>query len=168
MRFLNGLMRVQFDPPDDGHVFESRFYPKVIEDQRYLATAIRYVVSNPVRASLCASARDWNWSSHHAVIGVRSHRAWFDRAGVLALFGDDESEAIEQYVAFVDEVVDSVPPWDAAAQSRRRREDMIMRASANGATVPAIALAVGASTSTVRRVIRSAANHPNHPVPGTR
>ena len=147
-----------------GHLFESRFFPKVIEDKRYLSTAVRYVVTNPVRANLCAHVLDWNWSSHHGVIGLRSHRAWFDRAGVLALFGADESEAIELYIAFVGEGVGADPPWNVAAQSRRLRADAIQRAHRAGLTVQAIARDVGASTSTVCRVIHEAASHR---VPGT-
>lgn len=165
MHFLNGTYARVFNGVHNrtGHVFESRFYPKVIEDQRCLATVVRYVVANPVRANLTTRALDWNWSSHHAVLGLRTHRAWFDRAAVLALFNNDESTAIGQYIVFVNEVANP-PPWELAASPTPGRDEAIVRAHHAGATAPAIALDVGASLSTVRRVIRAARGHE---VPGT-
>jgi len=164
MHFLNGSYARAFNGAHNrtGHVFETRFYPKTIEDERYLATVVRYVVANPVRANLTASVQDWNWSSHHAVLGLRSHRAWFDRRAVLALFNSKESAAMAQYIAFVNEVA-KPPPW-MLASSRRIRDDAIMHAHRAGTTAPAIALEIGASLSTVRRVIRAARGHQ---VPGT-
>jgi hypothetical protein len=34
----------------------------VIRDERHLSAAVAYVLQNPVRAGLCAQARDWQWA----------------------------------------------------------------------------------------------------------
>ena len=45
-----------------GHLWQERFHSFVM-DECHLFAAVRYVEMNPVRASLCASAGDWPWSS---------------------------------------------------------------------------------------------------------
>jgi len=39
--------------------------------ETHLLTVLRYVESNPLRARLVDSAKDWLWSSHREVIGKR-------------------------------------------------------------------------------------------------
>src|SRR5262245_33806141 len=65
-----------------GHVFQGRYHENLIEADAYLLEVIRYIALNPVRAGLCESARDWEWSSYAAVVGDRSHGRWFDRSAV--------------------------------------------------------------------------------------
>ena len=52
-----------------GHVFGRRYWshPCITED--YLATCIAYVHHNPVKAELCAAARDYKWSSADCYAG---------------------------------------------------------------------------------------------------
>ena len=61
---LNGRYAQEFNERHVrfGHLFADRFTSRVIETERYLHEACRYVVQNPVRAGLCASAEDWPWS----------------------------------------------------------------------------------------------------------
>lgn len=166
MHFLNGTYAREFNSVHQttGHVFESRFFTKIIEHERYLATVIRYVVANPVRAMLSTAAQDFAWSSHNAVIGLRFHRQWFDRETVLALFGSDEHRAIEHYIRFIAEIANPDPPWNGACQTRRERVDAIMRAHRAGLTATAIAMELRTSVNFVRRVLRSASDPP---APGT-
>ena len=51
-----------------GHFWQGRF-GCVAMDEAHLATALRYVVLNPVRARLVEKAVDWPWSSVHAQLG---------------------------------------------------------------------------------------------------
>ena len=51
-----------------GHVWQGRFKSFIIQEGSYLLMALRYVESNPVRAGLVSSAKDWQWSSHKARI----------------------------------------------------------------------------------------------------
>ena len=45
-----------------GHLFQSRFKARVVEDDDDLAAVCHYVLSNPVRAGLCKRIEDWPWS----------------------------------------------------------------------------------------------------------
>ena len=46
-----------------GAVYESRFKCVPVQDDFHLLTVLRYVESNPVRASLVRRAEQWRWSS---------------------------------------------------------------------------------------------------------
>jgi REP element-mobilizing transposase RayT len=46
-----------------GHLFQARHRAIVCANEAYLATLIRYVHQNPVRAGLVRKVRDWPWSS---------------------------------------------------------------------------------------------------------
>jgi len=65
MRRLNGDYARRFNRRHGrrGHLFEERFSSFVLRDERHLEAAVEYVLSNPVRAGLCAHARDWQWSA---------------------------------------------------------------------------------------------------------
>ncbi|KRQ87829.1 Transposase IS200 like protein [Caloramator mitchellensis] len=47
-----------------GHVFAGRFNAKVVEDEVYLFTLLRYIHRNPVKAGLCDDVNKYKWSSH--------------------------------------------------------------------------------------------------------
>lgn len=46
-----------------GHVWQGRFKSFLIQEDAHLLTVLRYVLMNPVRARLAASAWGWRWSS---------------------------------------------------------------------------------------------------------
>ena len=48
-----------------GHLWQERFHSCPMDEEHLLA-AVRYIELNPVRAGLCDSPTDWNWSSVHA------------------------------------------------------------------------------------------------------
>ncbi len=54
-----------------GHLFQSRFASRPVEDDAYLVTLLRYVWDNPVRAGLAERPEDYRWSSRR-LIGRRS------------------------------------------------------------------------------------------------
>lgn len=47
----------------EGHVFDDRYFRKLVRSDRYLETVIRYILSNPVEAGIVDSSVDWPWSS---------------------------------------------------------------------------------------------------------
>ncbi|HET9704392.1 MAG TPA: transposase [Vicinamibacterales bacterium] len=47
----------------EGHVFQRRYWSKVIEGDGQFLTLLRYVEGNAVRARLVPRARDWEWGS---------------------------------------------------------------------------------------------------------
>jgi REP element-mobilizing transposase RayT len=45
-----------------GHLFENRFSSWMIRDDEHLEATILYVLENPVRAGLCRTLAEWQWS----------------------------------------------------------------------------------------------------------
>ena len=64
MQKLNGAYARWFNVRHErhGHLFGSRFRSWVIESDRHLGAAIPYVLWNPVRAGLCSTPEEWEWS----------------------------------------------------------------------------------------------------------
>lgn len=64
MRRLNGVYAAWFNFRYGrwGHLFGDRFWSGAVTDERQLAAAWAYVLSNPVRAGLCDRPSDWRWS----------------------------------------------------------------------------------------------------------
>lgn len=46
-----------------GHVFQRRYWSKVVEGDGYLMTVMKYVEANPFRAGLIDTSQIWEWSS---------------------------------------------------------------------------------------------------------
>jgi putative transposase len=46
-----------------GHVFQRRYWSRVVEGDGYLMTLMRYVEANPFRAGLIDRTGSWEWSS---------------------------------------------------------------------------------------------------------
>lgn len=49
-----------------GHLFQNRFGVRMVEGDHHLANVCAYVLDNPVRAGLTATAEEWPWSSARA------------------------------------------------------------------------------------------------------
>jgi hypothetical protein len=71
----------------------------VARDSHFLE-ACRYVVLNPVRAGLCRSPAQWQWSSYRACAGLISP-TFLAAVELLKMFGNRPSEAAARYRAFV-------------------------------------------------------------------
>jgi putative transposase len=66
-----------------GHLFENRFRsPKVRTDGAFVRL-VGYVVANPVAASLCTRASDWEWGSHALVEDEAAIPPWLAHARLL-------------------------------------------------------------------------------------
>jgi putative transposase len=65
MHRLNGRHAEEFNRKYDrtGHLFGDRFGTRVVEDEGHLRNVCAYVINNPVRAGLCATAADWRWNA---------------------------------------------------------------------------------------------------------
>ena len=75
-----------------GHLFERRYFARLIDGDAYLMAVLRYIHLNPVAAGLTPSAAEYPWSSHHAY-GGGSAESWLTMDFVLALFGSDRIAA---------------------------------------------------------------------------
>ncbi len=82
-----------------GHFWQGRF-GCVAMDEAHCAAAIRYVLTNPVRAGLAARAVDWRWSSARTHFGLEDDgatdpgpvaRLWPDLAALMESAEDEEA-----------------------------------------------------------------------------
>ena len=92
-RFLQGLagqyaQQLHARLSRRGRFWQDRFYSCVL-DRSHLATALRYVELNPVRARLVAKAEDYPWSSAAFHSGADGAPEWLDST----TFGDMYSPA---------------------------------------------------------------------------
>jgi putative transposase len=98
MRDLNGVYAQRFNRRHgrDGHLFQGRYGALLVERGGHLLASVAYIVRNPVRAGLCASPREWRWSSQRAALGERP-------PGILVLdellgyFGSERASARRRY-----------------------------------------------------------------------
>jgi len=78
-----------------GHVFQNRYKSLLVADEDYLFRLIRYVLLNPIRASIVADLDelgDYRWTSYPALMG-RTRPLAFDLEFTLNLFGQNPVEA---------------------------------------------------------------------------
>jgi putative transposase len=99
-KFMQGLQQaytVRFNRVHDtvGHVFQGRYKAIVCDSDAYLATLVRYIHLNPVRAGLVARPEDYPHSGHHYYLRGAS-TGLLDTAPVLRLLG-----GVEGYRCFV-------------------------------------------------------------------
>mgnify|MGYP003562254328 FL=1 len=83
-----------------------------MEKETYLLALSRYIVLNPVRAGLVATAEDWKWSSYGPTISRESSLAWLDTGALLAHFGSDRQGAIAAFRQFVNDGAGIGSPLD--------------------------------------------------------
>ena len=53
-----------------GHLTQGRFGARIIDENEYLLTALRYIAMNPVAAGLVKRPENWPWSSYRAIAGL--------------------------------------------------------------------------------------------------
>ena len=84
-----------------GHVFQGRYKAIFIEKEAHLLEVCRYVVLNPVRARLCATASDWHASSYRATAGQATVPPFLTVSWILSQFATRTRIAQDRYRAFV-------------------------------------------------------------------
>ena len=86
-----------------GHLFEARFRSLVIQFERYLQRATRYVHLNPPRARLTRDAASWPWSSYRATVGLEAAPEWLCLDWLqIAFEAPTREEAQRRYKLYVD------------------------------------------------------------------
>lgn len=73
IRQLNGTYAQWWNKRHErvGHAYQGRFKAQIVEACTYLLRLCRYVLMNPVRATLVAHPWEWPWSSYGAIAGTR-------------------------------------------------------------------------------------------------
>ena len=85
-----------------GHVFEKRFYDKLIEDKEGMLAVSRYIHLNPVEAKMVKKPEDYPWSSY---LFFNNHHipppAFMSVEHILDYYLGTEEEKRERYCKFV-------------------------------------------------------------------
>lgn len=103
MQRLNGTYAQWFNElyGYTGHVFERRFFSRLVESSYDLLELTRYVVLNPVRARLCEEPSGWSWSSYAALAGEARRASFLTSDWLLAQFGRDVRSARQAFRTFI-------------------------------------------------------------------
>jgi putative transposase len=103
MHLLNGHYAQLFNERYglEGHVFERRFWCRIVERDEQLLELARYVVLNPVRAGICAGPSDWRWSSYCATAGTARPPGFLAVGWLRGLFAADGARGAALYADFV-------------------------------------------------------------------
>jgi REP element-mobilizing transposase RayT len=104
MQYLNGCYGQWYDWRHgyEGHVFERRFWSQLIEGDGHLHEAARYILLNPVRAGMCATAPDWKWTSYRKTMGTTTKGPRLSTM-LLYEFGRRLDIARKRFAAFIRE-----------------------------------------------------------------
>jgi REP element-mobilizing transposase RayT len=142
MREINGVYTQGFNRRHRrvGHVLQGRYKAVLVDKDSYLLELSRYVVLNPVRAGLVATAGDWTWSSYRAVMGKAPAPEWLAANATLRLLHAERGPARRAYARFVAEGVaaeDALPQVEQ--QSLLGSEAFVERMVARAAKRPASA-----------------------------
>ena len=98
MRQLNGVYSQNINRTHSraGRLFQGRYTDTLVEKEAYVLELTRYIVLNPVRACMVSQARDWEWSSYSATVGLTETPAFFDDGLVaFCLRNREEGSEIE-------------------------------------------------------------------------
>jgi REP element-mobilizing transposase RayT len=104
MRYINGVytQHVNRRHGRTGHVFEGRFTSRLVDNDLYLRTVVKYVAMNPVAAGLVANPEDWAWSSYRATAGLVESRPFLHLDWMEWVFEcADSATAQSRYRSFV-------------------------------------------------------------------
>jgi REP element-mobilizing transposase RayT len=115
MRELNGGFSSYTNARNglEGHLFRNRFWCELVKDEAHYLQTARYIVLNPIRAGLCASPEDWQWSSYRACVGLDFAPPFLAADELLRCFGDSPATARNVFRRFVSDELDA-----ARAQTR--------------------------------------------------
>ncbi|HEY1044587.1 MAG TPA: transposase [Telluria sp.] len=103
MRYLNSTYAQHVNRRHGlvGHVFQGRYKAILCQKETYLLALSRYIVLNPVRASMAARPEEWMWSSYRHVINGNGKPVWLETDWLLSQFGSDRERALVCYRDFV-------------------------------------------------------------------
>ena len=115
MRQLNGVFTQKLNRSRGtvGHVFQGRFFSKLIDGQNYLSAVCRYVSLNPVWAKMVSRPDDWPWGSYRATVGLEVARPHLTVENILSDFADDLAVARTEFRSFVMSGIDAELPFAA-------------------------------------------------------
>ncbi|QGU95856.1 transposase [Clostridium bovifaecis] len=82
-----------------GHLFQGRYFAELIEEDKYILEASRYIHLNPVRARMVRNPEDYEWSSYGMYIGNIDEKIILSKK-ILAYFKEEDKRKL--YKVFVE------------------------------------------------------------------
>ena len=115
-----------------GHLFQDRFYRRLVGSERYLGTAFRYIHRNSVKAGMVARCEDYPHSSMRDYVG-RPRGGLVDTADMLEFFGSREAliefhgqpGSLEENEAMLDAFPCAIDPSDEEQLSGTVEDDSL-------------------------------------------
>jgi len=95
-----------------GHLLQGRYKAILVERESHLMELCRYVVLNPVRASMVTTVEQWPWSSYQATVGKVKSPDWLAVDSLLGNFSQRKGTAQNAYAKFVEEGLGRPSPWN--------------------------------------------------------
>lgn len=86
-----------------GVVWMQRFHDELVESERHLFEAVRYIALNARRARMVDAPESWPWCSYGSAIGAYPADPIVNEKELLALFARDPVVARRRLRAFVEE-----------------------------------------------------------------
>ena len=132
MRQLNGVYTQRFNRHHKrvGHLFQGRFKAILVDRDSYLLEVCRYVVLNPIRASMVEKIERYAWSSYLATVSLAACPTWLKTDWVLGQFAQTRVAAQRRYAQFVAEGAGLPSPWPAVkGQSLLGSDDFVEKMS---------------------------------------
>ena len=80
-----------------GHLYQARYKPLLIIEDRYLKNLIRYIHLNPVRSGLVKSPDQYFWSSHNYYLG-KCELPWVSKEEGMSLFVPSNNEGYRKFM----------------------------------------------------------------------
>jgi putative transposase len=113
IRQLNGVFTQSMNRKHHrvGHLFQGRYKAMLVDKEVYLLELCRYIFLNPVRAKIVDSPDERQWSSWHNMVGKNESTRGLATDALFSLFATKRSEAIAEYIHFVEQGVNETI-WD--------------------------------------------------------
>ncbi|MCC5909731.1 MAG: transposase [Clostridiaceae bacterium] len=83
------------------HVFGGRYKAILVKDDKYLFSLLRYIHNNPVRAKMCESIAQYNWSSDQYYRNNVKKLVHIDK--ILKILSTNRRIALQEYDRFMDQ-----------------------------------------------------------------
>ncbi len=106
MRHIDGLYTQRFNRVRgrDGPLFRGRYHSVMVQADRHLICAARYIHLNPVSSGVTGRPEDWPHSSYRAYLALVDPPNWLRTSVILGFFGSIGARALHR--GFVEEGVD--------------------------------------------------------------
>lgn len=83
-----------------GHLFQDRFRSEIIDSEKYVLSACRYIHNNPVKAGKVASPENYTWSSYRTYCYEEYTNKLVDINFILSLFSINADIALKEFLKF--------------------------------------------------------------------